>query len=433
MWSSEVYNYTHALNIFIQKGLTEGWDNAGDEPVEPLFTDMIPEFMNALRTANQMRPRQDIKAIWPPTYATLLPVVKENGQPIPQLSLLPDGAILAQIGSPFTGCTTVKIDGDEVIQLPDISFFGHCPNHRFYAIATTTGIKITDGWQGEIITHCPWPTGKENCIESLPIAAFTTDIIPTQLIPFPDGKKVLLVSSNGIFVLEENTAHRLLPTDSQLTEQYEYLLENNDGGDVELTFGLSMEHGAISTDGNFIAVGSQCSSHLIFNANLELIATVGPHSEYPHYSLFNTQNQVVALNACHFYHGATIAIPLDKLSGWQSDYYEEMDDLTVIDHQARIYAGVARNDEFIYGDAHGYIRAVSISGEPRWQHFLGSTILAMDISSDGNTLVVSSYAGFISIIRLAAGKQQPYQIGNGQNFEEKRWVFWKNESEPLAW
>ncbi len=105
----------------------------------------------------------------------------------------------------------------------------------------------------------------------------------------------------------------------------------------------------------------------------------------------------------------------------------------MIEDGSRVYTGVARNDEFIIGDASGYVRAFSLSGEPRWQLFVGSSASAMALSPDGETLVVSTYAGLLSISQLDAGEQAPYQIGNSQHREVRRWIFWTTEPTPLIW
>jgi hypothetical protein len=268
------------------------------------------------------------------------------------------------------------------------------------------------------------------------MAPLTAPPIPTQLIPFPDGRRVLLVASDGVFVLGEQTAIRLLPTAEQMREYFQWQrdeCEKNHEDEDALSASLSMEHGAISPDGKLVAVGAQDGLHYVFDERLACIAQVGPHGEYPHHAAFSADGGTVAFNACHFYNGATIAVPVARLPGWQSDHYDDVEGLTVIEPGARVYASVARGDEFILGDAYGYLRAVSVTGEYRWQHFIGSTLSALDLSADGRTLVAATCAGFISIIQLDAGHRQPYQIGNGDHFEQRRWLFWKNEETPLAW
>ena len=56
----------------------------------------------------------------------------------------------------------------------------------------------------------------------------------------------------------------------------------------------------------------------------------------------------------------------------------------------------------------------------------------MDLSADGNTLAVSSYAGFVCLIDLDAGRPA-WQIGTGEHHERQRWLFWKGQSKPLLW
>lgn len=78
-------------------------------------------------------------------------------------------------------------------------------------------------------------------------------------------------------------------------------------------------------------------------------------------------------------------------------------------------------------------RAFDLQGQGRWEQFIGSTVGDIVVSADGTPLVVSTYAGFISIFRLDAGKAASHQIGTGGHLEERRWIFWKNERTPLIW
>jgi hypothetical protein len=117
----------------------------------------------------------------------------------------------------------------------------------------------------------------------------------------------------------------------------------------------------------------------------------------------------------------------------KTEPYEEHPKTPVVEDGARVYAAAHRGDEFIIGDANGYLRAFSHAGEMRWQHFLGSSFSAIDVSPDGKQLIASTYAGFVSIIALDAGRKAPYQIGTGEHLELRRWLFWKNEESPLIW
>lgn len=65
--------------------------------------------------------------------------------------------------------------------------------------------------------------------------------------------------------MEEENAVRLLPTEEDMREHFKWLQDEYPDDALEMS--LDMEHGAVSPDGKYIVVGSQDSSHLIFNDN----------------------------------------------------------------------------------------------------------------------------------------------------------------------
>ena len=80
----------------------------------------------------------------------------------------------------------------------------------------------------------------------------------------------------------------------------------------------------------------------------------------------------------------------------------------------------------------GYLRAFDMKGNPRWRHFIGSRIDAIDVSRDGKRLIATTYAGFLSIIDLDTGERDPFTIGTATHPERRRWVFWRGEK-PHVW
>jgi WD40 repeat protein len=194
-----------------------------------------------------------------------------------------------------------------------------------------------------------------------------------------------------------------------------------------------MDHAAVSPDGKLIALGSQDSTHLVFNDRYEQIADIGPQSSYPHYAAFSADGSVLAFNSCHFYNGMTVGVPVKFLQNLKTEAYKEDARTPIVQGGARVYAAAARKDEFIIGDAHGYVRAFSTDGKARWQQFVGSSIGDIDLSKDGKTMAVSSYAGFLTVFNMDAGRQEAHQIGNGNHLERRLWVFWKGEPAPLIW
>lgn len=429
-WKSKTIDYAQAINAFVEKGMTEGWEKAGKEPQEPSREKCVKALLQAIREANIKGEFETLREDWPLAHAPLIPLLEEQSQSIPTICLLNDGTIVARIGTNYQDGHVIKIEGTKVTLVPEVDLFGRSSCRQYFAYTTEAGIRITKGWLGEQTALCTYPTGKEGVPETFDVAGFDRPTAPSRLIPFPDGTRVLYVCEDGIFVLEETKAVRLLPTKEQITEHFDWLSEEYP--DDELSMNLSMEHGAVSPDGKFIAVGSQDSSHLIFNDKYELVGDIGNMSEYPHYALFSNDGSVVALNSCHFYNGITIGINTSLLTGIKTNAYEENEKTIVLEEMSRVYAGASREGEMIIGNANGYIRAFGLDGERKWEHHIGSSVGDIDISEDGKTLICSTYAGFLSILSLDTKNRAPYEIGSGPHHEWRRWIFWKNQK-PLIW
>ncbi len=432
-WKQHVLDYAAAINRYVEKGLRDGWDQCGEEPQMAPTEHLLASWRQALEAIN--RPGTDaarrdaFRQDWPPAHLPLIPLLKEEGLHVAALALLDDGSLLARIGAPYQAGHVVRIIGDQTERVDGVSFFGRCPARRYFALALQDGVLVTDGWGGALVAQMAWPNGLEDLPEGVKAEPLAAAPRPTQLIPFPDGQRVLLVSDDGIFVLSTRGAQRLLPSRTDLSNA----LADGDLSEDEGPWSLSMAHGAVSPDGRWIAVGCQDGYHLVFDAELRPVATIGPVGEYPHFALFNGRSDHAIFNACHFYNGATLGVAVADLPGLKTDYYDGDARTPTLQEGARVYAGVHRGDEYIVGDAHGYLRAFSESGDERWQHFIGSTIGAIDISSDGKLLVASSCAGFISFVQLDAGQAADWQIGTGPHRELRRWVFWKSFERPLLW
>ncbi|MBC8139892.1 MAG: WD40 repeat domain-containing protein [Armatimonadetes bacterium] len=406
-WRELSRSYVDGVNDFVARDIaTKG--ESGTQPPEENRAELAGDVLNAVRDANRAEETANLRELFPPATEPFHEYTRE-GSPIEPI-LLPDGGIVARVGAPYdeNALGVVVIRGAGYERLPTVRAVGRCPNRRYFALAGGDAVTVTDGWGGETVMKLAYPAVSET---PLPV---------TTLAPFPDGKRVLLVSSVGIWVLSDTGAVRLLP-------------EDDDGDAME----LSMEHGAMSPDGKWIAAGNQDGKHYLFDAETyTLAAQIGPHGEYPHYALFSTDSQHVALNACHFYAGGTICVATKDVLGMNTDFYEEDSRIRLIEDGARVYAGVARPGEFLLGDAYGYVRGCGITDGLRWRHYIGGTVSGMDISEDGKRLLVGTYAGILADIALdAATTPDPFTIGYGGNhLETRRYLFWdKPTGEMLVW
>lgn len=429
-WRAAVIAYAEAINHYVAQGCEHGWDDL-EEPPTPDTEHLLGAWQAALEAINQPgtsdAQRRAFRDAWPPAHLPLAPLLDEQAQDVPTVLLLDDGSLLARVGPLYGKGQVLRIDGEVITPVIGVEHFGRCPQRRYYALGNHEGVRITDGWGGPLVARLDWPHGLEGMPDGYPFEPLDMPPRPTTLMPFPDGKRVLLASSDGIFVLASEGATRLLPRIDDILEE---LQQGTDPDDVGL--GLAMQHATLSPDGKLIALGEQCGRHLVLGEQLQAIAVVGPASEYPHFALFNRSGEQLILNACHFYGGATVGVRVSDLPGLDTEYYSEDERTPVLQDGARLYAGVAREGEYIVGDAYGYLRAFGEDGSEHWQHFIGSTICAMDISADGRTLVATTHAGFISLIALDSVRPE-WQIGTGEHAEVRRWVCWKGFDKPLAW
>ncbi|PNG30050.1 hypothetical protein [Pseudomonas protegens] len=428
-WQQAVLTYARDINHYVETGIREGWKGL-KEPNMPDTEHLLQDWQAALEASNQAphdeAARQAFRQDWPPAHFPLTPRLESQGRMIPTLALLPDGSLLARIGAPYEAGFVVHIDDARIQPLEQVECFGMCPQRRYFAWGRADGIQVTDGWNGPQVASFPWPAPHAGLPAGLELEDNGRPSA-TSLIPFPDGRRVLLVSADGIFVLAADGATRLLRSLEDIQQDLA------DGVAAEdLSIGLSMEHGAVSPDGQWIAIGEQSGMHLVFDARLQQVAQIGPASEYPHFAHFNQRGDRLLLNACHFYGGASVGVAVADLPGLSTDFYSDDPRTPVLQEGARVYAAASRGDEFIIGDAYGYLRAISETGEERWQHYIGSTLTAMDISVDGKTLVAATYAGIIVQIALDSGRPD-WQIGTGEHHELRRWLFWKDFAKPLLW
>jgi len=438
-WRERTRAYVAAVNEYIERGINTNWDRMGpsDEPRETR-KQLAGRVIDVVRSANKRGEIEELRVKFPPAHGPFVNMLEKYGQGIPAVSVLDDNRIVVRVGNSWIdennpGGYVAVIDGDRVERLSeDIYWVGRSPNREIFALATPAGVVLYRGWDGPHVVSLKWPSGTTVSHSSHLPEETPYPLIVSNLIPFDSGDRALLITEEGIFVLTEGEAAHLLPT-SEYLERHFSDVEQEDP-DEPIPCGTPMAHGAISPDGRWIACGYQASEHFIFDAaTLERVAKIGNLTEYPHCAVFSSDSQVVALNSCHFYDGQTIGVPSNLFPGLETEQYKLDDRFTLLDDDCRVYAGISTDDEFILGDAYGYLRAIDFQGTERWRHFIGSSISAIDFSRDGKTFIATTYAGFLSIIDLHTGARDPFTIGTADHKERRRWLFWKNEPEPLIW
>lgn len=426
-WHDAVHSYAHHLNAYIAKGDACGWEGMGEPDDPPALSALLPELRQQLRAANAEGSEAAIARLrsqWPPLHEATSPLLEDNGQGFGALAWRADGSLLIRTGTWYEPGEVLRLQGLEVTPEPDLQMFGSSPDGRMLALLREGRIALVHGADDTPVAVLPLPTGQEG-LPSVLAALAEDDATVQQLVPFNDGQRVVVVQAGGVFLCSATGIQRLLPAARELEEAA--------GEDDPYGVRLDMVHAAVSPDGNWIACGHQDGRHRIFDSHGTPVSEVGPHGEYPHHAAFFADGRHVALNACHFYNGATIGVEVAALAQIDTDFYEDHPAVRVIEPGARVYASAPLPEGLVLGDAYGYLRAVDSAGTVLWKQHVGSTISAMATSPDGRTLAVGSHSGTLHLLDLASTDARPEQVGTQPRRELRRWLFWKQEARPLAW
>jgi len=451
-WRKESLEYVAATNEHVRRGMQTGWDQAGQPPQEKRQL-LARRVIDAVREANKTGELADLRERFPPAHSPFIDMLEENGQPLAPMAILDDGRIVLGIG--YENGHVVVIDGTKVEKVAGVLAFGRSPNRKYFAVARDKSIDIHEGWDGAKVASLNWP--KLGPLEGVqPVE---------QLIPFPDGQRVVLATPDAIMAVESRRAQLLYPRDVKgLQESVEQVNLNN-------------PHAAISPNGSLISISDRLvCQHLVFNDRYEVVGEISPLVDVsPCHTSFSGDGKLLTLSSFRLYNGATLGVPTSRFPGLsisnevlhkrlvsesatgekripglgligRDDWFledtiveihkrvKELDQgLVLLDYNSRVYAAAWRGEEFIIGDAYGYLRAFDKAGKFLWQHFIGSSVSSIDVAPDGKTLVVTTYAGFVCILDLDTGKTDPFTIGTATHRERRRWLFWTKEPTPLVW
>ncbi|WP_458627048.1 hypothetical protein [Winogradskyella sp. PC D3.3] len=399
-WNTLGHKYATDVNAMVEFGDTNGWENwKGEEPKDERdhLADAVYELLKA---ANKNDTVAEFRTNFPPAHGPLVKFMQEKGQSIEQLHHIEDQKIVFVVGTAYQKRQAYILKADEVIALDTtINVIGKSKQHNVFAIISNNTIVTTQGWEGAVIA-----TFKLDKAKNLGIS---------ELIPFNDGLKVLLVTSEGIFIISSEGEKMIHPIEDLEDDEWEPYMD--------------MQNGTLSNDNRYIVVGDQCCDHRILDANGDEIGQIGAQSSYPDFCLFSKDDQQLITNSCHFYNGVTIGVDTSNVKGLHITAYEESDYYTTIDDGMRVYCGVATSKYYILGDAYGYIKAIDTQGHCFWKYFLGSTITGITISEDESTLWVGSASGMLHKLQLDKGLRDNHTIGTGKHYEDFRLVLWKDE------
>jgi hypothetical protein len=405
-WNTKGEIYAREINLMVEFGEEKGWENwKGKEPLDKR-EHLSAEVIRQLKQANIEKKVEYFRENFPPSHSPIISFLEKQAQSIEQLHFINEQKIVFLTGTAYQKRQAYILNNDKTLALDkDIEAIGKSKQNNIFAVAFKNKVSTFKGWEGEVLNEF--------------ILDKTANLGITELIPFNDGSKIVIVTSEGIFLVTKNEEKLIHPLNVENEEEW--------------TSNIDMENATISNDNKFIVVGDQCYDHRILDSNGNTLGNIGPQSSYPHFCLFTKDDSQLITNSCHFYNGITIGINSDKINGVNIEAYTESEDYSLIDEEMRVYVGLATKNYYILGDAYGNLKAIDKNGKKIWRHFLGSTISGMTISDDEETLWVGSSSGMLHKLILGKGTRDNHTIGNGNHYEEFRLLIWKNEPQIWKW
>ncbi|QDY81971.1 hypothetical protein FQU75_00380 [Paenibacillus polymyxa] len=426
-WRQAGKRYAADVNEFVRIGMESQWQQEQPEPKQDERPKLAKDIFRMIQEANQAgeveKLRQEIPAAsWP-----LTPAFEEALQAVRPMAFMNGGnEVVVHAGNPRERGKIYVTGKDEIRLIPGLHRVGYSPDGIYFALVDGQGIRVVRqpdrNLQGEETAYYPWKDIQARLKASIPNLECLADEehpedILDEVIPFDDGQRLLLVCGYGVYLLTADQVDLVHP---QASERRELELEDTI---------VDMAHGAVSKDGRWIAYGSQMSEHLLMDLTDETVHTLEQSSSYPHYALFSKDGLDVWFNACHFYNGATIQVPIAEVEQGLAQNKEEW---PIINEEMRVYAAVALTQGSILGDAYGYLRLIDREGRELWRYFVGSTISGLAVTPDEGMLAVGTYGGMLHLIDLQSGTKDEYSIGTASLHEIGRWLLWRNY-EPLRW
>ena len=468
-WIKEGKEYKDGINDWLDIIYIHGKQPTEAEPTETR-KDMAPYVLKIIEELNEKKDYQKLRELFPPDYDPFTKEFDKNfTNCVSKVMLLPDMRILAKVGQYYEDTQECYlINDDQFEKINDLISFGHSHDKRFYAKAYTDRIDITETWDGKTTATINYPNSYGEEFSKLHADTrvnkedFNGNTIGIESIHvFNDGKKVLLCSHAGIFILETDRSqliHPMITPISEVEDPWYLWGKNSEETEDGFMFNLDYPHADLSPDNKYIACGSQDSLHLILTeekGKWEQTGEIEQRSSYPHYAKFNyliEDNEgkpyhQVALSSCHFSESATISLPLRNLTkDFKASGYEGDDSLEYIDERNWIYSILPFPNAYMLGANNGYIWFMGAGGVQTLGYIhIGGTIMSMDMSEDRKTIVVASYSGQIVLLKneynaekdgeyswKKNNRKDPYLITSLPHVDRRRYLFWKGKK-PMIW
>ena len=436
-WIKEGEQFKDQLNAFLD-AIYKG----GDGPEEPQETrgDIAEMVYHKAIELNKAGDHKILRELFPPAYEPFQQYYDGISRSINQVIVLKDNTIVVRAdGNVYTDDGNVYLlENDKVSKQKGIRAIGISANKEYVVKVTKKEVQVFSDWNGEPIHIFKYPKGYGKATENIKVANFKKEgLIVLTAEVFNDGKRVLLATTNGIFILGETGSECVLPTQEMLPEFIENFYEEYDE-DETFEVSLGYFHASLSPDNTKIATGFQMSEHFIFeekNKQFQLTSKIQARSEYPHAVGFHDKLNHIALASCHYQQSGVIGmdlshLPLEANTSWYQDFDDRFDKMN---DNLWVFSILPYKEGYLLGANNGYIWYINPKNpEDKAYLHVGGTIMSMDFSADKKHLVVGTFSGYVIKFDMTATERDKTLVTNMNVKETNRWVIWQ-DTEPLIW
>lgn len=295
----------------------------------------------------------------------------------------------------------LRISDNSIEAVPGLEGFGSSYDKQYLAFAFDDRIEIRKG--GERITLAYPTTYQHAKADMLTCELGRGSVMGVRdLHVLPNGREVLLVSGEGIYVVGTDSAQRLYPLDATLDE---YVADFESG-----TFGLEMKfvNADVSPAGDRITCGALFRRGIMaglamyrrIDGKWVLENTSQNDAFFPAQAVFHRSRPHVAFAATLYASlsnaltNTTFRIDLEDLQPGEIESFSG----GVSRERGRVTTIASFGKGFLLGFDNGYIRWMGVDddGELLGYLFAGGSILDIDVAPDQRSFVVASDSGLVT-------------------------------------
>jgi antitoxin component YwqK of YwqJK toxin-antitoxin module len=452
VWNEKGNSYYASINRWLGQFYEENSGVSENEP-EPIDdrNDMEKTVLLAIEKLNKDSEPEKARALFAPSHDAINKHVWEHlGKPVQKILAIDSETTLAKIGNEI-----YYIHKNEISLQQNTIAFGASKDKKYIAVANKDNIIVTLGWNGDKVAIFNYPTNYGAQFQEKYAHLFTDTFTSVEKLGiqeikvFNNGEKVLLIATEGVYVLESNTTLLLYPHHHKLDEIVVAFSSSISGniGDYIFNLNLSYINADISIDDTFIVVGGKIPSPIhagtcIFkheDSNWTLVKYAEQKSMFSIQNQFHTNGKDMLHAACMYAAIGTNWSDTIKNTTFRMDMNSlndgniELDDFAGGYRQANglVLSASPFGDGFILGGTDGYLWWCGDGTELKGYLHVGGSVTSIDTTANEKHLIVGTSQG--QIIKYDIIGERGKGIITNMNIRDvKRYLFFKT-FEPMVW